>query len=139
MLNYTMTYDSVFIVDDNPTINVVHKHLFKKISIAKDIRAFTDPENALKELQKALLVHGKHVLVFLDINMPEMTGFEFLDQASLFPGVEALTDIIMVSSSIDFRDMERGKAHPLVQRYITKPLKKEEIHDFVRYRSQMTA
>ncbi len=134
-----MTYDAVFIVDDDPTINLVHKHLVKKISMAKDIRTFTDPGKALKELREELPKCDKRLLVLLDINMPEMSGFEFLDKASLFPGVDVHTDIIMVSSSIDPRDREKARTHPLVQYYISKPLKKDVIRDLIRDRSLMTA
>jgi len=49
-------YDTVFIVDDNSTANLIHQHLLRKISIADDIKTFTNPIIALKELRNELLV-----------------------------------------------------------------------------------
>lgn len=44
-------YHTVFIVDDNKTSNFVHRHLLRRISVADDIRDFTNPIDALKELR----------------------------------------------------------------------------------------
>lgn len=132
-------YDTVFIVDDNSTANLVHHHLLNRISIANTVKTFTNPLNALKELRSELLVEETHILVLLDIHMPEMNGFEFLDASLLLSGNHDALDIIMVTSSIDERELELGTEHPLVRKVITKPLKGNQILDFALQRSLISA
>ena len=136
---HKFTYSTVFIVDDNSTANLVHQHLLKRISIADDIQTFTNPINALKDLRKELIGDEKRILVLLDIHMPEMNGFEFLKACSLFSDNYETLDIIMVTSSIDERELQQVSEHPSVRKVITKPLKGNQILDFVTQKSLISA
>ena len=65
-------------------------------------------------------------LIFLDINMPGMTGWEFLDEYNkLGKEIQSHAIIIMLSTSANNRDLEKAKAWNFVSDYITKPLTKE--------------
>jgi len=132
-------YDTVLIVDDDPIIDLLHRKVIEKTGIADEIRSFTDPREALAYLYAELARPGKRLLVLLDINMPEMSGFEFLDSASMFQKNRNVPDIIVVSSSIAEEDMEKGLDNDLVSGYITKPLTGPEILDFVKNRSPLSA
>lgn len=132
-------YSTVFIIDDNSTANLVHQHLLKRISITDDIRTFTNPVNALKELCDELFVEERRILILLDIHMPEMNGFEFLKACSLFPEHYEALDIIMISSSIDEKELQLGLEHPLVRKVISKPLKVNQILDFITQKSLISA
>lgn len=67
-------YDNVFIVDDDPIINFIHQKIVGNIGIANEIRSFTDSRTAFDDL-RFNLSKTESVLVLLDINMLEMSGF----------------------------------------------------------------
>lgn len=133
------TYNTIFIIDDNSTANLVHQHLLRRISISEDLKTFTNPMNALKALREELLLEDKRILVLLDIHMPEMNGFEFLKACSLFCENHKDLDVIMVTSSIDENELQQGSECPFVRKVITKPLKANQILDFVSHSSLISA
>lgn len=126
-----LTYDAVYIVDDNKVINLSHFQIIKTTGIANEIRMFSNPLEALNELAEELKLPYKSILVLLDIAMEGINGFEFLD--SLFPiNVKSNLEIAMVTSSIDYRNRRKSMQHPLVSAYISKPLSKKKVFDFVQ-------
>ncbi len=136
---HTFNYNTVYIVDDNKTANLIHQHLLGRISVADDIKTFNNPLNALQELRKEVLENKNQILVLLDIHMPEMNGFEFLEACSLFSDNFESVDVIMVTSSINERELQKGYENPLVRKVITKPLKEDQIVAFVAQRSLISA
>ena len=72
--------------------------------------------------------HEKPSLILLDINMPIMDGFEFLEEYSkLDSNLKASTVVVMLTTSLHPRDLERADTFPDLKAYINKPLTKEEI------------
>lgn len=126
-------YDTVFIVDDDPIINFVHQKIIGKIGIANEIRSFTDPREALADMYVEHALSWKRVLVLLDINMPEMSGFEFLEFMELgnFP---LNIDVIVVTSSICEKDRLLADQHPrFLRNFVAKPLKVENLMKIIVY------
>ncbi|ASV30750.1 response regulator [Maribacter cobaltidurans] len=119
-------YDIVFVVDDDLTVNFIHKSLIKKSFLTDDIRCFTNPIEALNDLRETLLKGKPNILILLDINMPELDGFEFLDRLNHFRGTETV-ETMMVTSSIDSSDLKRAMNHPLALGCISKPLRMADI------------
>lgn len=126
-----LTYHTVLIIDDNATSNLVHKHVLGRISIAENILTFSNPIEGLEQLRSELLNPEKRILVLLDIHMPEMNGFEFLDACACFSDKHEVLDILMVTSSIDDRELQLGTEYTLVKKVISKPLKGNQIMDFI--------
>ena len=67
-------------------------------------------------------------LILLDINMPEMNGWEFLTQLKT---LSIKPDVIMLSSSLHFADIEKSTHFEAVKCYIEKPLTEEKIERFI--------
>lgn len=109
----------LLIVDDDIMIQKLHSMLVKKNELAEDFLIF---ENGKLALDFVLKYDEKQIfIVLLDINMPTMNGWEFLDainQGSL----DRPIFVAIVSSSVDLSDIERAKKYPQVMTYIDKPL-----------------
>ena len=83
-----------------------------------------EAEGALSALSK--LPENQSVVIFLDLNMPVLNGWEFLDKyVELFH--ERNDKIIILSSSIDFLDRQKAKLYELVSGFLEKPLTMDKI------------
>lgn len=115
------------LVDDNRPNNYLTKMILKKSFEEVHVNDFTVPEDGL-EFMKSEPSHnppdGKTTL-FLDINMPTISGWEFLEAFELFDAsIKGQYDIYILSSSVDQKDINRAKENPLVIDFIEKPLNK---------------
>lgn len=118
--------NTVLLIDDDEINNLICTKIIRKNEFAEHIVTCLGAKQALNYLQDAL--HGQKdavlpELIFLDINMPAMNGWDFLQQ---YEQMEALqrNDIIliMLSSSMYIDDINRAKTYSSVSDYITKPL-----------------
>ena len=117
-------FDAVFLVDDDPINNLINRRLLGKVPLTSKIEEFLSGQEALERLSE--LNQDSRLLIFLDINMPVLNGWEFLDQyISLYPGRK--DHILVLSSSIDFQDRQRAKEYEVVSGFIEKPLTLQKI------------
>lgn len=122
------TSSQFIVVDDDPFNNFICKHIIANFAPAATIQLFTDPKEALAAIQQAYSHQAgdPETILFLDINMPEISGWEFLDEFSLFPGhLHAQFKIFILSSSIDPEDKAKAEKHPMVHGFYSKPLSRE--------------
>lgn len=123
----TQTPMQFLIIDDDKTNNFLTKMTIKRSFGEAEIVEFTDPEAALEyiETQFAKEPHTRKTIMFLDINMPILTGWEFLEKFETFAEtIKMQFDIYILSSSIDHTDIQLAKQNPLVIDFIEKPLNK---------------
>ena len=121
--------------DDKIYVNLVKKIIeIKKLS--KNLLIFKNGKEALDHFKLILENASEEVLpdiIFLDINMPVMDGWEFLNEfIKIKNNFEKKITLYVVSSSIDPRDLERAKSFNLVTDYLIKPIelkKFEKIFD----------
>ncbi|MBI5916532.1 MAG: response regulator [Bacteroidetes bacterium] len=116
------------IVDDDKLVNMFCSMLIKKVFSQADVKTFEFPESGLEYIETAqsIVEAETPTVLFLDINMPTMTGWEFLDCFEQLDGkVKNRIKIYMLSSSVDERDKERAAANQYVKAYLTKPLSRE--------------
>jgi CheY-like chemotaxis protein len=128
------TPSQFIVVDDDPVNNLVCKFAISSYASAASIHLFTNPELALAWIKDAYHsgTDQEKTILFLDINMPVMSGWEFLDEFSEFPDTyHAKITIFILSSSIDPEDKQKAASHPLVSGYFSKPLRKETIHQLL--------
>ena len=117
-------FDAIFLVDDDPINNLINKRLLSKTGLSQNIREFLGGEDALLLLKE--VPDKDHLLIFLDINMPVLNGWEFLNKyLDNFPTRN--DRIIILSSSIDFQDRPRAQEYHIVAGFLEKPLTLEKI------------
>lgn len=117
-------FDAIFLVDDDPINNLINKRLLGKTGISEQIQEFLGGEEALDVLKE--VSSDNTLLIFLDINMPVLNGWEFLNKyLEYFPN---RTDkIVILSSSIDFQDRQRASEYQIVSGFLEKPLTLDKI------------
>jgi response regulator RpfG family c-di-GMP phosphodiesterase len=115
------------IVDDDPLNNSISRIVLRSSLGAVEVRDFVLPELALEYIENeftAQQLEDKTTLL-LDINMPNITGWEFLEKFETFTApVRDHFNIYMLSSSVNPEDIQRAKQNPLVIDFIEKPLNK---------------
>ncbi|MDX5319774.1 MAG: response regulator [Bacteroidota bacterium] len=115
----------ILLVDDNEIDLFLHEKLIRLSEICHRIDSFTTAQEALDFLEKS---EDRPDVILLDIQMPEMDGFDFLKHYELIPGLDfEKIRIFMVSSSLDFGDISKAKANPLVAEFMKKPLNMKEL------------
>lgn len=117
-------YKSVMLVDDNEIDNIINEKIIEGNSFANEILVFQTGQEALDFLTSNQASDDKlPEIIFLDINMPIMDGFQFLEQfEQMSENVLAKCKIIMLSSSISPKDIDRAASSKFVKKYLNKPL-----------------
>ncbi|MDQ3535982.1 MAG: response regulator [Bacteroidota bacterium] len=127
-----MKLNKVFLVDDDETSNFLNTLLIRsmkitdKVEISKNGKEALTKFVALKQLDKEW-----PELVLLDLNMPVMDGFEFLEEyCKLYAEEQEQTKIVMLTSSNSPKDIDKAKKYNIAG-YINKPLTEEKLHNVI--------
>jgi CheY-like chemotaxis protein len=117
-------YKKVVIIDDSKIDHFVSNAMIRKSSFAEEVVNFNAAEAALVYLGSfAHNPDGFPEIILLDINMPAMDGFDFLDEYTKLPDtLQSRCSVIMISSSNSDEDFNRIKAYPSVCMFFNKPL-----------------
>ena len=120
----------VMLVDDNPNDNFFHEREIKKNNQATIVITKNNGTEALEYLKsKKNSQELQPDLIFLDINMPGMNGWEFLQEYNeLEKELQSRVIIIMLTTSDNPDDEERAKTGNFISDFITKPLTKEKMN-----------
>ncbi len=112
------------IIDDDPIFIYGTKRMMKETDFCDTITVFNNGEDALAGLNEMYqTTHELPQVIFLDLNMPIMNGWEFLDEFIKLPHNSLnKTVIYVVSSSVDPIDIDKVKEHELISNYILKPI-----------------
>ena len=124
----------VLLIDDDENDNFFHKRIIQKAQIAHKIDTVENGEEAIAYLTTK--VEGKYPqpdLIFLDINMPRMNGWEFLEAyEKLEPNQQGRTIVIMLTTSLNPTDIDKAQTLDLVNGYHIKPLNKEMLLEILK-------
>ncbi|WP_452228137.1 MULTISPECIES: response regulator [unclassified Lacinutrix] len=121
------------IVDDDDIYQFTIKKTIKALNLAQNIIAFSDGEEALN-FMIANLNNDEELpdVILLDINMPIMDGFQFMEEyIKIKPKLGKKITIYMVSSSVDIADLGRAKKISEISDYIIKPIRKAKIKEII--------
>ena len=113
----------VFIIDDDPISIVILKKNLELVEVTQKITTFSNGKDALNHLKKEYKTDENYT-IFLDINMPEMNGWEFLNEIKSFVTPQNTT-IYLLTSSINKLDKEKATQFPIINQYLSKPICKE--------------
>ena len=124
--------DSILLIDDDPITLMLCKMVIKKASFSNEIATSKNGEEALQYFNTLKQINSNNEfkkqpqLIFLDLNMPVMGGWEFLESFSTSDYADYnKTKVIILSSTIDPEDLEKSKKYPMVIDFLSKPISKE--------------
>lgn len=124
----------VYCVDDDAVASMIVEISAKNVGICTEIRIFQQSETALELLkaQVSLIEENRQFpdLIFLDLNMPLLDGFEFLEKyaSDCYPYFPQ-TGIVIVSSSLDPEDRKLALSYPFVWEFISKPINRKQLEE----------
>jgi len=118
----------VVLIDDDQINNFVCETIIRSENFAERVVSYEWAEDALNHLKQTAIENPEDFpeLIFLDINMPGMDGWKFLDEYKNLP--EAVTkkcSLLMLSSAVDREDIICAKTHAEVRDFFSKPLSPE--------------
>lgn len=128
-----MSYKKVLVIDDAAIDRLLAKKIMSKHDFATDVHAVESAMDALEMLRScASEPESLPDLIFLDINMPQMSGFDFLEEYNKFPeNVKKKCVIVMLSSSLHPEDREKALSSPYVFEFMSKPINAEKLAKLV--------
>lgn len=119
----------VLLVDDDPATNYLNRRILERLDVADTILVALDGEEALAQLAETCTDASNTcpVLIFLDVKMPVMDGFEFLAAFQQLPIQQRQSIVlVMLTTSLHPRDLERLQDLPVAD-FLNKPLTNEKI------------
>lgn len=125
----TQELGTVMLIDDEDIDQRQYKRILTRSGLAREVIQFTYADLALDWL--ATEQETAIDLIFLDINMPRMTGFGFLETAQTkFPALDDMT-VIMLTTSLNPQDRSTAMAYPAVKAFFNKPLTPDHLEQAV--------
>ena len=113
---------NIILIDDDEINNFIVPKLITSIYPNTDVRGFLDPYEALYKLSESDIT--PETIVLLDLNMPLMDGWQFLEQLAI---KNLKCNVFILSSSENPMDLELSKKNEWVKGFLTKPLTAENV------------
>jgi CheY-like chemotaxis protein len=106
-------------IDDDTINNMANERLLKKMGVELEVTNFLNPNEAISYLSNN---DAYYDLMLLDINMPQYSGWEFLEKYAL---LNKTMPIVMLTTSLDPRDQNRAIENSLLNGFYSKPLTRQ--------------
>ena len=124
-----MNSKTIWVVDDDPIYQIVVNKIIKKSELFLNVSNFKNGKDAIDALKNVLAnneVFPKVIL--LDINMPIMDGWEFMDEIVLLKSqINERLQIYIVSSSIAIEDKIKAKNYTEIVAFLSKPINENNL------------
>lgn len=115
----------LMLIDDSTFDQMIYRRIAEKSGLVNTLLQYTNPEEALEYLFD--VQNPRPSLILLDINMPQMDGFEFLEAATEKVGIELCPVVVMLTTSLNPKDAQRAKRFELVRDFLNKPLTHDQL------------
>jgi CheY-like chemotaxis protein len=123
-------YRNILLIDDDAINNLLNRQFLTFVLPGANITAFQDARLVLRYLEEGKIARPD--LILLDINMPEMDGWEFI---YYLEQIERKADVMILSSSIHWDDMMKANNLDRIKCYIQKPLTEDKISRYLVHRN----
>jgi len=112
------------VIDDDKVNNFICTKIIEKSGLADNVITCQSAEEGLTHLRNALVGQGAvPELIFLDLNMPVMSGWDFLEEyKNSFGEIAPNVTLVVLSSSVYHEDINRAKSYVEVSEYMSKPI-----------------
>ncbi|HLP21406.1 MAG TPA: response regulator [Chitinophagales bacterium] len=120
-----MSARKILLVDDDAGVNYLNRFLLESAGIGAEIQVAQNGQEALDILEKDGVCPD---VIFLDVNMPVMDGFEFLQELKQRTALYNTARIYVITSSLRETDRETALSFECVKGYLEKPLSEEMIN-----------
>lgn len=124
-----MNSRTIWVVDDDPIYQIIANKIIKKSELFISVSSFKNGKDAIDTL-KNTIENNEEVtdIILLDINMPIMDGWEFMEEIVLLkPQINRKLQIYIVSSSIALEDKTKAKNYPEIVAFLSKPINENDL------------
>lgn len=123
--------DCILLVDDNEADNFMHEMVLEDAGVCDKILTATNGRSALEVIAAHDAEAGKLPnLIFLDINMPIMNGWEFMERFEQLDNIKDVK-VVVLSTSLNPKDKKLAAEHALVHTFLNKPLTEALVQQMV--------
>lgn len=121
---------TLMLIDDCEVDQLIYRRIAQKSGLVDNLQQYLSAAEALKHLTDAS--RPQPDLILLDINMPGMDGFEFLEAATELLDSEICPVVVMLTTSLNPGDERRAKSYDLVKEFLSKPLTHDHLKSLIR-------
>jgi len=125
----TDVLNHIVLIEDNETTSFLNNRLLNRLGVARQVSSFSKADEATRFLwgSESAVAQAAPDLIFVDLKMPGMSGFDFLERYSQLPAsVQKRTVVAVLTTSMHAADTARVAQYPNVE-YLTKPLTEEKM------------
>jgi CheY-like chemotaxis protein len=128
-----MKKKEIWIVDDDNIYQIIVRKIISKIELFSSFSSYKNGKDAIDALKKAV-ENNENIpdVILLDINMPIMDGWEFMDEIVLYKSkLNQKIAIYIVSSSIAVQDKDKAKTYAEISGFLSKPITMDALYEIV--------
>ncbi len=121
-----MKINKIFLLDDDPIVNVINEQLFRKYNASKQYIVCRTSQEAIEYINQA---NPLPEIVIIDLNIPLTNGFSFLDK--FYDKFLNSLSVYILTSSVNPEDLSKAMSYPFVKGYLKKPLTRDIVQKII--------